>query len=142
MGILAETASIKNSGSMRLTQYDEIIIQRSDSLIGKLLEKDLSSKRPVDRTPSIIIFTEYCICKIYGIEKFWEEKNNAHARYLLIYLYAKVTNLPGAQIAEKINTYRREVNRSINTINQESDEAQLKKIKYLTQKIQEFYEKI
>lgn len=125
-----------------LPKCDTVINDRANELIKKLSAHDSKSKKPVDRSPYMITFTEFCICKIYGVPEFFDNRSHKNYSQLLIYVYAKVTKQSGSAIAYKMDTHKMEISRSISAINEEKDEKQLQRIRYLTQKLTEFCEKI
>lgn len=127
---------------MILSDYDQMLLERSGQLIEKFKEKDLQQRRPADRTRMILIFGEFCICKIYGVPKFYKEENNPTKTKILFYLYSKVTQQDCAESGKKLGVNKMRVWRSIEYVNNLTDDIQLKKIKYITEKLQEFYKNI
>lgn len=140
---MTNATTIRNPKTgMILSDYDQILLERSDHLIKKFREKDLQQKRPVDRTGMLLVYGEFCICKLYGIQKFHKEDNNPFATKILYYLYSKVTQLDCVQSGKNLGINKMRVWRSIDYVNNLTDDLQLKKIKYITEKLQAFYKNI
>ena len=142
---------VEKDKHMVYSEYDEVIGRKANSLKDKLLKSDIKQTKPIDRIPYLLEFIEYCICKIYGIPYPLDHPDNKelektpvhkYATCLVVYLYWKVTDHSYSIIVEKIGGNKSDIFRKVQTISGERDEKQLKKIKFLQKKVEEFYKNI